>query len=295
MNDLSGTGVALVTPFNKQKEVDFIALKKLVEYVINNGISYLVVMGTTAESPVINNEEKRKILEIVKETNNNRCKIIFGIGGNNTYEILKKIEEYQYDENIYAILSVTPYYNKPNQKGIIAHFSEIARNSSKPIIVYNVPSRTGVNMLAETTLELANKYSNIIAIKEASGNIEQIMFILKNKPKNFNVISGDDSITFPLICLGAIGVISVAANAIPQMFSEMVRLALSNDFIKARELHYKMFDFCKLIFAEGSPAGIKCAMWHLGLMDNELRLPLIPVSNELSEKIKNWLIINNLL
>jgi len=288
MEHFKGTGVALVTPFKQNKEVDFDALEKLVNYVIDGGVDYLVVMGTTAESPVITFEEKQQILNTVVKVNNGRKKIVFGLGGNDTQKLLKELDYVNQNKNIDAILSVTPYYNKPNQRALITHFSVIAEQSAKPIILYNVPGRTGVNMLPETTLTLAQKFSNIIAIKEASGNFDQIMTILEHKPSNFEVISGDDGITLPLICVGACGVISVVANAIPAVFSEMVRLALAGKIDDAKKLHYETLELTRLAFAEGSPSGIKCALYHLGIIQNNLRLPLIPVSDSLNIKIKEW-------
>jgi 4-hydroxy-tetrahydrodipicolinate synthase len=288
MEHFKGTGVALVTPFKQNKEVDFDALEKLVNYVIDGGVDYLVVMGTTAESPVITFEEKQQILNTVVKVNNGRKKIVFGLGGNDTQKLLKELDYVNQNKNIDAILSVTPYYNKPNQRALITHFSVIAEQSAKPIILYNVPGRTGVNMLPETTLTLAQKFSNIIAIKEASGNFDQIMTILEHKPSNFEVISGDDGITLPLICVGACGVISVVANAIPVVFSEMVRLALAGKIDDAKKLHYETLELTRLAFAEGSPSGIKCALYHLGIIQNNLRLPLIPVSDSLNIKIKEW-------
>lgn len=289
MSTFNGTGVALVTPFLTNKHVDYPSLSKLVEYVINGGIEYLVVMGTTAESPVITDEEKKQILQTVIETAQKRVKIVFGVGGNDTHKLLLQLNEINQNSDIDAILSVTPYYNKPSQRALIEHFSAIAEHCTKPIILYNVPGRTGINMLPETTLHLANKYNHIVAVKEASGNFDQIMQIVEYKPAHFEVISGDDAITLPLISVGVKGVISVVANAIPRLFSDMVRLALNNEVEKARTLHYQTLELARLAFAEGSPSGIKCALWHMGLIQNELRLPLVPVSENLSSKIGNWI------
>lgn len=253
------------------------------------GVEYLVVMGTTAESPVISDEERKQILQTVVETAQKRVKIVYGLGGNDTYKLLHQLDEVNHNSDIDGILSVTPYYNKPNQRALIEHFSAIAEKCTKPIILYNVPGRTGINMLPETTLYLASKYRHVVAIKEASGNIDQIMQIVEHKPENFEVISGDDSITLPLISVGVKGVISVVANAIPRHFSDMVRMALNNDIEKARTLHYQTLELARLAFAEGSPSGIKCALWHMGLIQNELRLPLVPVSDNLSNKIGHWI------
>lgn len=289
MSIFKGTGVALVTPFLANKQVDYPSLSKLVEYVIEGGVEYLVVMGTTAESPVISDDEKKQILKTVVETAQKRVKIVFGVGGNDTRKVLLQLDEVNQNPDIDGILSVTPYYNKPNQRALIEHFSAIAEKCTKPIILYNVPGRTGINMLPETTLYLANKYRHVVAVKEASGNFDQIMQIVEHKPAHFEVISGDDGITLPLISVGVTGVISVVANAIPRQFSDMVRLALNNEFEKARKLHYETLELARLAFAEGSPAGIKCALWHMGLIQNELRLPLVPVSENLSNKIANWI------
>lgn len=289
MEDLRGTGVALVTPFKKDKSVDVDSLKKLVSFVIEGGVDYLVVMGTTAENPVLTKEEKILVLNTVINENKNRKPIVFGIGGYDTTKIIEEIKEFNQNTNITAFLSVTPYYNKPNQNGLYAHFAEIAKASVKPVILYNVPGRTGVNMHASTTLKLANDFKNIVAIKEASGLFDQVMEIIENKPKDFLVISGDDAITLPLISIGAEGVISVVANAIPSLFSTLVRKAMNNELREARELHYKALEFCRLVFTEGNPAGIKQALSLMGIIQNELRLPLIPTSEVLKQKIKNWI------
>jgi len=292
MKKLLGTGVALVTPFDKEKKVDFSALRKLVEYTIREGVNYLVVMGTTAESPVISPEEKKEILRCVIETNQKRLPIVFGVGGNDTAKILKELKEVNTLEEVDAILSVTPYYNKPNQRALIEHFSAVAETSTKPIILYNVPGRTGINMQSETTIALAKKYSNIVAIKEASGNFEQIMSIINHKPDYFEVISGDDALTLPLIAIGAKGVISVVANAIPKIFSKMVRLALSGNIDEARQIHYQILEVAQLAFAEGSPSGIKCFLYELGIIQHQLRLPLVTVSDSLHKNIKAWIAAN---
>ena len=291
MNPFSGTGVALVTPFKKDKSIDFSSIEKVVNHVIEGGVEYLVVMGTTAENPTLNATEKNSIIKFIIEKNAGRLPIVLGAGGNDTQTALENIRKADLN-GIDAILSVTPYYNKPNQQGLYEHFSAIAQNCSLPIIMYNVPGRTGVNMTNETTLKLANNFNNIIAIKEASGNIEQIMAIIENKPSHFEVISGDDGITLPLISVGAKGVISVIANALPKDFSQMVRFALDGKYSEAKTLHYKLLEFTRLIFAEGSPAGVKAAMTKLGLLENNLRLPLVPVSTSLEEKISDYLAIN---
>jgi len=294
MSQLKGTGVALVTPFDKDKKVDIEALHKLVNYVIDGGVDYLVVMGTTAENPVLTKDEKELVLKTVIEANHQRKPIVYGIGGNDTQKVTDEINQKNNHSDICAFLSVTPYYNKPNQKGLYAHFASIAHVSKKPLILYNVPGRTGINMSAETTLKLAHDFSNIVAIKEASGSFDQIMEIVEKKPHAFMVISGDDGLTLPLISIGVEGVISVVANAIPKPFSQMVKLSLNNQFAEAKKLHYQILEFCRLAFAEGNPVGIKNALHHLNIIQNEFRLPLVPASEELSLKIKTWLNNNSL-
>jgi len=293
MKNYKGTGVALVTPFNSDKSIDYESLQKLVEYVINGGVDYLVVMGTTAENPTLNSIEKQSVIKFIVEKNNKRVPIVLGVGGYDTNAVIENIKQVNVNE-IDAILSVTPYYNKPNQNGLYEHFSAIAKNSPLPIILYNVPGRTGVNISASTTLNLAKNFNNIIAIKEASGNIEQIMEIIEKKPIGFEVISGDDRLTLPLVSVGAIGVISVVANALPKDYSNMVKLSLEGKFLEAKKLHYKLLEFNRLIFAEGSPAGVKCALKKLNIIKNYLRLPLVPVSDELSMKIENILKKSNI-
>jgi len=293
MKNYKGTGVALVTPFNSDKSIDYESLQKLVEYVINGGVDYLVVMGTTAENPTLNSIEKQSVIKFIVEKNNKRVPIVLGVGGYDTNAVIENIKQVNVNE-IDAILSVTPYYNKPNQNGLYEHFSAITKNSPLPIILYNVPGRTGVNISASTTLNLAKNFNNIIAIKEASGNIEQIMEIIEKKPIGFEVISGDDGLTLPLVSVGAIGVISVVANALPKDYSNMVKLSLEGKFLEAKKLHYKLLEFNRLIFAEGSPAGVKCALKKLNIIKNYLRLPLVPVSDELSMKIENILKKSNI-
>jgi len=293
MKNYKGTGVALVTPFNSDKSIDYESLQKLVEYVINGEIDYLVVMGTTAENPTLNSIEKQSVIKFIVEKNNKRVPIVLGVGGYDTNAVIENIKQVNVNE-IDAILSVTPYYNKPNQNGLYEHFSAITKNSPLPIILYNVPGRTGVNISASTTLNLAKNFNNIIAIKEASGNIEQIMEIIEKKPIGFEVISGDDGLTLPLVSVGAIGVISVVANALPKDYSNMVKLSLEGKFLEAKKLHYKLLEFNRLIFAEGSPAGVKCALKKLNIIKNYLRLPLVPVSDELSMKIENFLKKSNI-
>lgn len=284
MKNFNGTGVALVTPFKSDKSIDYNSLEKLVNYVIDGGVNYLVVMGTTAENPTLSAIEKETVIKFIIEKNASRVPVVLGIGGNNTNVVIENINKIDF-KGIDAILSVAPYYNKPNQNGLYEHFAAIAENSSLPIILYNVPGRTGVNISSLTTLKLAKNFKNIIAIKEASGNLDQIMEIIEKKPDGFEVISGDDGLTLPLISVGVIGVISVVANALPKDFSNMVNLALSSKFNEAKKEHYKMLDFTRLIFAEGSPAGVKYALKKLNVIENYLRLPLVPISDELSLKI----------
>lgn len=283
-NLLTGTGTALVTPFNADFSVDYVSLKKIVDSQIRGGVDYLVVMGTTGESVTLDKEEKNKVLNFIIEKSNNRVPVVVGIGGNNTTEVIATLRKTPLDQ-VAAVLSVAPYYNKPNQEGLYKHFVEVAKASPKPVILYNVPGRTGSNMTAETTLRIANACPNVIGIKEASGNMDQIMTIIKNKPKGFLVISGDDSITLPLIAAGADGVISVVSNAYPSKYSAMVRNAMGGDWSKARKLHYELFDIIPLLFAEGSPSGVKALMEMQGMCKSHVRLPLAGVSAGLKAKL----------
>lgn len=285
---LVGMGVALITPFKEDETIDFEALSILIEHQIKNGTDYLVICGTTAETPTLSHQEKEEIREFVAQQASGRIPLVYGLGGNNTREIVQAVQTTDlsgYD----AILSVTPYYNKPSQEGLYQHYAAIAKASPLPIILYNVPGRTGVNMSAETTLRLANEFPNICATKEASGNFSQIDDIIKNKPDDFLVISGDDGITFPLITLGAVGVISVIGNAFPKEFSRMVRLALQSDYESARSIHYKFTELINLLFVEGNPAGVKSMLAIMGLIENKLRLPLVPNTIKTYEKIRNVL------
>lgn len=284
MFKFTGTGVAMVTPFRKDESIDFTAIGKLVEYLIKNKADYLVVLGTTGESATLQQSEREAVLEYVKEVNNKRLPIVLGIGNYSTRELQKSFKSYNL-KGVSAILSVTPYYNKPNQAGLYEHYKVASNESPLPIILYNVPGRTGVNMTAETTLKIVSDFSNIKAIKEASGNMSQIMEILRNKPKNFHVISGDDALTLPLISLGASGVISVVANALPGDFSEMVNLALKGKYVEALKLHYKLLEFINLLFADGSPGGVKVALSRLNLIQNNLRLPLATVNKNVNNQI----------
>ena len=283
--NLKGMGVALITPFKDDESIDFDALSKLIEYQIQNGIDYLVVLGTTAETPTLTEQEKNEVLSFVIERVKERVPIVLGLGGNNTRGIVERLKTESF-QGVDAILSVVPYYNKPSQEGIYQHYKAIASATKLPVILYNVPGRTGVNMTAETTLRLAREFDNIVAIKEASGNITQMDDIIKNKPKDFMVISGDDGITFPLITLGAVGVISVIGNAFPREFSRMVRLALEGDYANALLIHHKFTELFELLFVDGTPAGVKSILSSMGYIRNRLRLPLVPTRITTYEKIR---------
>ena len=274
-NKFKGLGVALVTPFKPTGEVDYTALRRLLDYQLAGGVDFLCVLGTTSEAPCLTEDEKQRIKDIVRERVQGQVPILLGCGGNNTAAIVHSLQHDDFT-GIDGILSVCPYYNKPSQEGLYQHFRAIASATSLPVVLYNVPGRVGVNMTAETTLRLARDCENIVAIKEASGNFTQIDDIIKNKPENFDVISGDDGITFPLITLGAVGVISVIGNALPKEFSRMVRLALQGDYDAARHIHHQFTELFKLLFVDGNPAGVKAMLSSMGLIDNELRLPLVP-------------------
>lgn len=281
-------GVALITPFKSDKTIDFDAFARLLEYQIKNGVDYMVVLGTTAETPTLTADERKQVREFVAERVAGRVPLVLGIGGNNTMGVIDEIQHT--DLNPFsAILSVVPYYNKPSQEGIYQHYKAIVESSPLPIILYNVPGRTGVNMTAETTLKLAKEFPNIIGVKEASGNISQMDDIIKNKPEDFMVISGDDGITFPLITLGAVGVISVIGNAFPREFSRMVRLALHGDYNRALLIHHRFTELFSLLFVDGNPAGVKCLLHAMGFIENELRLPLVPTRITTYEKIRHVL------
>jgi len=282
-NIFKGSGVALVTPFNQDMQIDFDALASLVEYQIDNGTDFLVVQGTTGESPTLSKSEKMDVLNEVIEINEGRCKVVYGVGGNNTAAVAESLADLP--KGVDGILSVSPYYNKPIQKGIVAHYKIVADSTDLPIILYNVPGRTGSNVAPETTLELA-EVRNIVAVKEASGNMEQIMQIIKYRPSGFGVLSGDDNLTMPLIAAGADGVISVVANAFPALFSTMVHAAMNGELEVARAAHYKLFDVTKMFFEQGNPGGVKAALAHMQLMDEYMRLPLFPVSDELRKRIE---------
>ena len=286
--DLHGMGVALITPFKEDESVDYDALTRMVDHLLENGTDYIVALGTTAETMTLTDNEKETITRIVVERVNRRIPIVLGIAGNCTHQVISQIEKTNL-KGIDAILSVVPYYNKPSQEGLYQHFKAISKASPLPLVLYNVPSRTGTNMTAVTTLRLAREFSNIIAVKEASGNFSQMDDIIKNKPTDFQVISGDDGITFPLIALGAVGVISVIGNAFPKEFSRMVRLALEGDYTNARIIHSRFVELFELLFVDGNPAGVKCMLHIMGFIENKLRLPLVPTRITTLEKIRDVL------
>lgn len=281
-------GVALITPFKEDGSVDYDSLLRLVEYQIQNGIDFLCVLGTTAETPTLTAEEKRKIKSLVIERVNGRVPILLGVGSNCTQTVIDTIKNDDMT-GIDALLIAVPYYNKPSQEGIYQHYKAIAQSTKLPIVLYNVPGRTGVNMTAATTLRLAHDFDNIVAIKEASGDISQMDEIIKKKPENFDVISGDDGITFPLITLGAVGVISVIGNAFPREFSRMTRLALAGDYSSALTIHHQFTELFKLLFVDGNPAGVKAMLSMMGMIENKLRLPLVPTRITTYEEMRKVL------
>ena len=281
-------GVALITPFNEDGSVDYNALMKLVDYQLHNGTDFLCVLGTTAETPTLTAEEKREIKRTVIERVNGQIPILLGVSSNCTQTVVDYLKNEDLT-GVDALLASVPYYNKPSQEGIYQHYKAIAEATKLPIVLYNVPGRTGVNMAADTTLRLARDFKNIIAIKEASGNISQMDEIIKNKPEGFDVISGDDGITFPLITLGAVGVISVIGNAFPREFSRMTRLALNGDYQKALEIHHGFTELFKLLFVDGNPAGVKAMLNMMGMINNRLRLPLVPTRITTYERMRNIL------
>ena len=280
----AGTGVALITPFRKQDSIDFVKLEELIDHVITSGVDYIVALGTTSEAATMTENERAALRDFIVESVNGRVPIMLGMGGNNTRAVTDDITHTNFD-GISGILSVTPYYNKPQQRGLVQHFKNIAEVSPVPVVLYNVPGRTSCNMTAETTLQLAEECSNIVAIKEASGNMGQVMEILRCKPAAFNVISGDDALTYPMIALGATGVISVIANAFPAEMSSMVRHAMKGELKKALPLHNKLLPLTNAIFEEGNPGGIKALLEIEGRITNQLRLPLSKVSKTLYNKL----------
>ena len=289
----AGLGVALVTPFNEDGSVDYNGLEKLVNHNIENGTDTLVVQGTTAEAATLNKEEKQKVLAKVIEVNNGRKEIVLGIGGNNTVEVGELLKTTDLT-GVDGILSVSPYYNKPTQEGIYQHYKYISTCTELPIILYNVPGRTSSNVLAETTLRIARDFKNVVAVKEASGNLEQVMKIIQDRPEGFTVLSGDDALTLPMTAVGGDGVISVVGNAFPKEFSEMVKLTKEGNLNEARELHYRVLDLIHALFVEGNPAGIKEVLKQKGICGDTLRLPLVNVSNETKTLLKDLIAKNNL-
>ncbi len=283
--NFTGTGVAIVTPFTAKGEVDFPALTKLVEHIIKGRVEYIVVLGTTGETATLSKEEKRQVIAHIIKTTKKRVPLVLGVGGNNTAELVEQLKKDDLSD-FDAILSVSPYYNKPSQDGIYQHYKAISKASPLPIILYNVPGRTASNITAETTLRLANEFKNIIAIKEASGNIEQCMKIIKYRPDNFLIISGDDNLTLPLIASGADGVISVVANAYPKDFSDMVRFALVHDLKNAQKLHYKLMEITEQLFADGNPGGVKVVLAKKKITQPTVRLPLVEPNDTVKAKLK---------
>ncbi len=285
MKKFRGTGVAIVTPFKNDTSIDFAAFGRIIDHVIKGGVNYIVAMGTTGEASTLTRDEKQAVLSYVTESINGRVPLVAGIGGNNTQEIINCIRSLDLT-GVDGILSVAPYYNKPGQRGLLQHFKAIATCSPLPVIIYNVPGRTSINILPDTTLELAHECDNIIGIKEASGDLGQIMKIIKGKPESFQVISGDDMLTIPVIAAGGSGVISVLANAWPAECSELVNNALKNNFRQAREIHFRFIEIIDLLFADGNPSGIKAFMSVMNLCKNNVRLPLVPVSKNIQARIQ---------
>jgi 4-hydroxy-tetrahydrodipicolinate synthase len=282
----AGTGVAIVTPFLENGDLDIVSLEKLVNHMIEGGVEYIVSLGTTGENPTLNKEERQQVYSLVNQFNKGRIQLVAGIGGNDTRAVVQSMKTFDLT-GYSAILSVSPYYNKPNNEGLFQHYKAINDNAPLPVIMYNVPGRTGMNVNVATTLRIARECKNIIATKEASGNIDQIMQIIKEKPEGFEVISGDDGITLPIMACGAIGVISVFGNAYPQLISDMVRLCLEGKFIEARPAHEKMLPLISSMFAEGNPSGIKAYLSELGITKNTFRLPVVGVSDPLLQSIRS--------
>ncbi|RTY95095.1 4-hydroxy-tetrahydrodipicolinate synthase [Flavobacterium sp. GT3R68] len=287
MQSLVGTGVALVTPFKKDFSVDVDALKRIVNFQIDNGINYLVILGTTAETATLTQDEKELVIQTVIEANNGRLPLVLGVGSNNTQQVIEELQTRDFSKFV-AILSVSPYYNKPTQEGIYQHFKAIAEASPIPVIVYNVPGRTGSNMLPSTVIRLANDFKNIVAIKEAAGDIVQAMKLIENKPEGFLVISGDDMVTLPMVLAGGSGVISVIGEGFPKEFSEMVRLGLERKVDEAYKLHYLLAESIDMIFEQGNPGGIKEVFKSLGISENTMRLPLVNVNEDLAGRINQF-------
>ena len=275
-NIFKGLGIALITPFKEDGSVDYDALIRLVDYQLNNGADFFCILATTGETPTLTREEKQKIKDLVVDYVQARVPILIGCGGNNTAAVIEELQTADF-KGIDGILSVCPYYNKPSQEGLYQHFKAIAAATQLPVVLYNVPGRTGVNLQAATTVRLARDCQNIVAIKEASGNLEQVDEIIKNKPSDFDVISGDDSLTFPMVSCGAVGVISVIGNALPKEFSRMIRLQMRGEYDPARTIHHRFTDLFSLLFVDGNPAGVKAMLSEMGFIENKLRLPLVPM------------------
>lgn len=274
-NIFKGLGIALVTPFKTDGSIDYMALKRLIEYQTDNGADFLCILGTTSESPCLDQEERAEIKRFVVEVNQGRLPVLMGCGGNNTRAVVKELQSFDL-RGVDGILSVCPYYNKPSQEGLYRHFKMIADNCPLPVVLYNVPGRTGINLKSETTIRLANDCRNIVAVKEAGGSLAQVDEIIKNKPSHFDVLSGDDALTFPMIASGAAGVISVIGNALPREFSRMIRLEFNGEYEPARKIHHRFTELYSLLFVDGNPAGVKALLHEMGFIENELRLPLVP-------------------
>jgi 4-hydroxy-tetrahydrodipicolinate synthase len=288
IHTLKGTGVAMVTPFNPNGSIDWTGFEKLIQHLISGGADYLVVLGTTGETPVLSKSEKNELIRFTYEQVNMRVPVVVGVGGNDTRQVIEDLHQLPLEQAT-AILSAAPYYNKPSQEGLFQHYNHLAAASPKPLILYNVPGRTGRNMTTATTLRLAREVQNIIGVKEASGDMQQCLDILRGRPDGFLVLSGDDALALPQLACGMDGVISVAANAYPQLFSNMVRACLSGDFSAARDINNQLMPAYDLMFEENNPAGVKAFLHHLGIIHNEVRLPLVPLSQPVYEKVQKWL------
>lgn len=287
-NIFKGLGIALITPFSSDGSVDYVTLGRLLDYQLKNGADFFCILATTGETPTLTKEEKQRIKELVVEKVGDKVPILMGCGGNNTAEVVNELKTADFS-GIDGVLSVCPYYNKPSQEGLYQHFKAIAGATKLPVVLYNVPGRTGVNLKAETTVRLARDCDNIVAVKEASGSLEQVDEIIKNKPDDFDVISGDDALTFPMIACGAVGVISVIGNALPKEFSRMIRLEMKGEIESARKIHHKFTDLFNLLFVDGNPAGVKAMLHEMGMIENVLRLPLVPTRLTTMQKISDCL------
>ena len=285
---LGGTGVAIITPFTTDKQVDFPALGKLIDHIISNGVDYIVTLGTTGETPVLDKAEKKDIIQFTYETVKDRVPVVVGIGGNDTRSLVEDLQSYPLEKAV-AVLSASPFYNKPSQQGLFEHYKQLAAASPKPLILYNVPGRTGRNMEASTTLKLAHEVNNIAGIKEASGDMGQCMEILRDRPDSFLVTSGDDALALPQIACGMDGVISVAANAFPKAFSDMIRLCLKEQFAAAKKINDDLIEAYRLMFTENNPAGVKAFLFEMGIIENRMRLPVVPISASLHDEVKKYL------